>query len=162
MCRICTCLASMLQEEKMCWPIHIVDYHRRNIERRVKESARMDLNLPPRPDPLTQAAQHKCCNPPHTTSNTNKAFTQHNVAHVPPSTWNYCAPLTQLYFRAWTQTVLCHNPPSASGSRPTSFSGIYFTPDRIMGCLEVSSGAPILVFACVCAGETVRSFCWPT
>lgn len=111
--------------------------------------------LSPRPDPLTQAAQHKCGNPLPSTS--NKAFTRHHVAHVPPYTWNYCTALMQLAFpcsRFGPVSVL-HNPSDATGSGLSLFLFfVFFTNDRIMCCLEVSQGAPILVFACVCADET--------
>lgn len=116
---------------------------------------RMDLNYPPRPDPLTQAAQHKCCNPLLSTSNANKAFTRHHVAHVPPSTWNYCT-LTQLAFHAATPFWFCLSYTTLPVSLDQALVCLVFfsTPDRIMCCLEVSQGAPILVFACVCADET--------
>ena len=121
--------------------------------------------LSPRPDPLTQAAQRKCGNPLPSTS--NKAFTQHHVAHVPPSTWNYCTALTQLAFpcsRFWARVCLTQ-PLRHYAMRPQFVSVLFcfFTNDRIMCCLEVSQGAPISVLACVCAVETrCTSFYWPT
>lgn len=114
-----------------------------------------ELSPPPQPDPLTQAAQHKCCNPLLSTSSANKAFTRHHVAHVPPSTWNYCTPLTQLAFHAVTPFWVCLSYTTLQCHRikPRFVFVVLFTPDRIICCLEVSQGAPILVFACVCADE---------
>lgn len=125
---------------------HIVDRRNQN-----------GSELSPRPDPLTQAAQHKCGNPLPSTS--NKAFTRHHVAHVPPSTWNYCTALTQLAFPCsrFGPVCLTQPPPTPRDQASVCFCFfVFFTNDRIMCCLEVSQGAPILVFACVCADETHR------
>lgn len=63
------------------------------------------LPRPTKPDPLTQAAQHNRCNPLLPPRLTKRLHAGH-VARVPPArrrrrtTWNYCATLTQLAFRA--------------------------------------------------------------
>lgn len=116
--------------------------------------------LSPQPDPLTQAAQHKCFNPLLSTS--NKAFTRTHVAHVPPSTWYYCTTLTQLAFHAVTPFWACltySTQDQASICFYLSFSpltGLYLV-WRLARVLQ------FLVFACVCADKTrCTVFYWPT
>lgn len=72
-----------------------------------ERESRTDQNYPPPPDPLTQGAQHKCCNPLLSMSHTNKAFTRHHVAHVLPFTWNHCTSLMQLAHRTVTPFWVC-------------------------------------------------------
>lgn len=121
-------------------------------ERWVKE--RTDLNYPPslilwRRQLSTSAV---ILSSPRLT----KHLHENHVAHVPPSTWYYSTTLTQLAFHAVTPFWDWLTQPSdATGSSLSLFLFDSFTPDRIITCLEVSQGAPILVFACVCSNESL-------
>ena len=121
-CGARTCVFMFL-EEKKCRMIHFIDYLRRNKTGRWKR-VREQTGIIQWPDPLTQAAQHKCCNPLFSKSNANKALALHHVAYIPPSTWNYCVQLTQLAF-PWKQiifgSVFLTQPFNSDKSRPILF-----------------------------------------
>lgn len=94
--------------------------------------------LSPQPDPLTQAAQHKCCNPLLSTS--NKAFTRKPCCSR-PSLYLVLQHNTYATSFPCSHTILrlsdLHNPPMPRDQASVCFCST-FTPDRIISCLGLA------------------------
>lgn len=138
----------MLPEEKKCWLIHIVDHDRRSESgkwQRVREQTR----IIPQPDPLTQ-----CCNPLLCSS--CLTLTKHLQDTMLLMSF-FLPGMNVPYLCNWL-IVQPHHFGSVCLTQPSNVTGsclsvwfffVFFSPDRIIYCLEVSQDAPILVLVCV-------------